>query len=124
MTKDIRINGQRLWDSLMVMAEIGATKRGGCNRQALTDEDKRGRDLFAKWCRDSGCTVSVDEMLQHALQIPGELLEELRVQNNVEPITMTQNSSYTDLQGTPTDDSECILEEKQYKQVTDQPQIV
>ena len=44
---DIRINGQRLWDSLMVMAEIGATQRGGCNRQALTDEDKQGRDLFA-----------------------------------------------------------------------------
>ena len=46
----------------MEMAEIGATERGGCNRQALTDEDKQGRDLFAKWCRDAGCTVSVDEM--------------------------------------------------------------
>ena len=62
MTKHIRINGQRLWDSLMVMAEIGATERGGCNRQALTDEDKLGRDLFANWCREAGCTVSVDEM--------------------------------------------------------------
>ena len=61
MTKDIRINGERLWDSLMVMAEIGATQRGGCNRQALTDEDKRGRDLFANWCEDAGCNVSVDE---------------------------------------------------------------
>ena len=62
MTKHIRINGQRLWDSLMIMAEIGATERGGCNRQALTDEDKLGRDLFADWCRDAGCNVSVDEM--------------------------------------------------------------
>ena len=54
MTKDIRINGERLWDTLMVMAEIGATQRGGCNRQALTDEDKQGRDLFSNWCRDAG----------------------------------------------------------------------
>jgi N-carbamoyl-L-amino-acid hydrolase len=71
MTKGIRINGQRLWDSLMVMAEIGATERGGCNRQALTDEDKRGRDLFAKWCRDSGYTVSVDEMGNMFARRPG-----------------------------------------------------
>ena len=61
MTKGIRINGERLWDSLMVMAKIGATQRGGCNRQALTFEDKQGRDQFANWCRDAGCTVSVDE---------------------------------------------------------------
>ena len=62
MTKDIRVNGERLWNSLMVMAEIGAAQRGGCNRQALTDEDKKGRDLFANWCQNAGCTVSVDEM--------------------------------------------------------------
>jgi N-carbamoyl-L-amino-acid hydrolase len=71
MTKDIRINGQRLWDSLMVMAEIGATQRGGCNRQALTDEDKQGRDLFANWCRDAGFTVSVDEMGNMFARRPG-----------------------------------------------------
>ena len=71
MTKDIRINGQRLWDSLMVMAEIGATERGGCNRQALTDEDKLGRDLFANWCREAGCTVSVDEMGNMFARRPG-----------------------------------------------------
>jgi len=71
MTKHIRINGQRLWDSLMVMAEIGATERGGCNRQALTDEDKLGRDLFANWCREAGCTVSVDEMGNMFARRPG-----------------------------------------------------
>ena len=71
MTKDIRINGERLWDALMVMAEIGATQRGGSNRQALTDEDKRGRDLFATWCRDAGCTVSVDEMGNMFARRPG-----------------------------------------------------
>jgi N-carbamoyl-L-amino-acid hydrolase len=58
----IRINAERLWSSLMSMAEIGATERGGCNRQALTDEDKASRDLFTKWCREAGCTVSFDEV--------------------------------------------------------------
>ena len=55
----------------MVMAEIGATDRGGCNRQALTDEDKLGRDLFANWCRNAGCTVSVDEMGNIFARRPG-----------------------------------------------------
>ncbi len=44
------------------MAEIGGTPRGGCNRQALTDEDKAGRDLFTSWTRALGCTVTVDEV--------------------------------------------------------------
>jgi len=56
----IRIDGDRLWDSLMQMARCGATDRGGCNRQALTDEDKEGRDLFRRWCEEAGCAVTVD----------------------------------------------------------------
>ena len=46
----------------MEMAKIGATEKGGCNRQALTDEDKQGRDLFDSWCKAAGCKVRVDEM--------------------------------------------------------------
>ena len=57
-----KITGERLWSSLMEMAEIGKTPRGGCNRQALTDEDKRGRDLYVSWCRAAGCEISVDSM--------------------------------------------------------------
>ena len=71
MTANIRINGQRLWDSLMEMAQIGATDRGGCNRQALTDEDKQGRDLFTNWCRAAGCAVGVDEMGNIFARRPG-----------------------------------------------------
>jgi N-carbamoyl-L-amino-acid hydrolase len=56
----IRINGERLWRKLMEMARIWATAKGGCNRQALTDEDKQGRDLFIHWCRQIGCSVTVD----------------------------------------------------------------
>jgi len=56
----LRIDGARLWQSLMDMAQIGATAKGGCNRQALTDEDRQGRDLFVAWCEQIGCSVSVD----------------------------------------------------------------
>ncbi len=59
---NVRINGQRLWDALMEMAEIGATPKGGCKRLTLTDLDKQGRELFAKWCKAEGCALTVDEM--------------------------------------------------------------
>lgn len=71
MTQQLRINGQRLWDSLMEMARIGATGRGGCNRQALTDEDRQGRDLFVSWCKAAGCGISIDEMGNIFARRPG-----------------------------------------------------
>ena len=58
----MEINGNRLWESLMEMAEIGATEKGGCRRLALTDLDRQGRDLFVSWCREIGCGVEIDEM--------------------------------------------------------------
>jgi N-carbamoyl-L-amino-acid hydrolase len=58
----LRVDGGRLWDSLMTMAEIGATANGGVNRQTLTDEDRRGRDLFRSWCEAAGLGVSIDRM--------------------------------------------------------------
>lgn len=58
----IKINGSRLWDSLMNMARIGATDKGGCNRQALTDLDKQARDLYIQWAEEAGCTVRIDAM--------------------------------------------------------------
>ena len=59
---NLRIDGRRYWDSLMEMAQIGATPKGGCNRQTLTDLDREGRDLFRRWVEAAGCTVAVDEM--------------------------------------------------------------
>jgi N-carbamoyl-L-amino-acid hydrolase len=58
----LRVNGQRLWHSIMSMAEIGPGAEGGSCRLALTDEDRDGRDLFIKWCRDAGCSISIDDM--------------------------------------------------------------
>lgn len=55
-----RINGRRLWDRLQAMAAHGATANGGCNRQALTDTDRAGRDLFLDWCRAAGCDIRID----------------------------------------------------------------
>jgi beta-ureidopropionase / N-carbamoyl-L-amino-acid hydrolase len=59
---DIRVNAQRLWATLERLAEVGGTPRGGCNRQALTDADREGRDLFVAWARDAGCVVEIDEI--------------------------------------------------------------
>ncbi len=56
----LRVNGQRLWDSLMQLAQLGATEKGGVCRIALTDLDRQGRDLFTRWAREAGCEVRVD----------------------------------------------------------------
>ena len=58
----IRANGDRLWHSLMEMAEIGPGERGGNRRLALTDEDIKGRILFQKWAADAGCSIRKDTM--------------------------------------------------------------
>ena len=60
--ENLRINGDRLWDSLMDMARIGPGIAGGNNRQTLTDADGEGRHLFKRWCEAAGLTVSVDQM--------------------------------------------------------------
>jgi len=60
--QNLKINGDRLWDSLMALAQIGATEKGGVCRLALTDLDREGRDLFIRWCEEAGCTVSVDRV--------------------------------------------------------------
>ncbi|QHQ34217.1 Zn-dependent hydrolase [Algicella marina] len=60
--ENLRINGERLWDSLMEMAKIGPGIAGGNNRQTLTDEDGEGRALFQKWCEAAGCEMGLDQM--------------------------------------------------------------
>ena len=59
---NLKTDGARLWNSLMDMARIGGTPKGGCNRLTLTDVDREGRQLFQRWCEDAGLTVSVDQM--------------------------------------------------------------
>ncbi|MDO6386568.1 MULTISPECIES: Zn-dependent hydrolase [unclassified Uliginosibacterium] len=58
----LRINGERLWDSLMTLAQIGATEKGGVCRLALTDLDRQGRDLVVGWAKEAGMRVTVDKI--------------------------------------------------------------
>ncbi|EPJ44376.1 MAG: allantoate amidohydrolase [Osedax symbiont Rs2] len=88
--QNISINGERLWDSLMQMGEIGGTAKGGVCRLALTDLDKQGRDLFVSWCEEAGCTVSVDKMGNIFARRPG-------LDNQLPPVVM---GSHLDTQPT------------------------
>ncbi|HUO63560.1 MAG TPA: Zn-dependent hydrolase [Terriglobales bacterium] len=58
----MRINRRRLEESMEALGRIGATAKGGLNRVALTDDDRRGRDLLVTWMREAGLTVTVDQM--------------------------------------------------------------
>ncbi|MGN6144328.1 MAG: Zn-dependent hydrolase [Mesorhizobium sp.] len=70
-SENLRINPDRLWDSLMEMAKIGPGIAGGNNRQTLTDSDKEGRDLFKRWCDASGLAMGVDKMGTMFMTRPG-----------------------------------------------------
>jgi N-carbamoyl-L-amino-acid hydrolase len=61
-TDNLRINPDRLWDSIHTLAEIGPGVAGGSNRQTLTDDDAKGRSLFKKWCEDAGLKMGLDQM--------------------------------------------------------------
>ena len=62
MNAELRINPARLWTSLMDLARIGATDKGGVKRLALTDLDRQGRDLVVQWGRDAGLAITVDKI--------------------------------------------------------------
>lgn len=70
--ENLRIDGTRLWDSLMEMARIGPGIAGGNNRQTLTDADAEGRALFQTWCEAAGLTLGVDAMGTMFATRPGE----------------------------------------------------
>ena len=59
---NLKINGERLWESIMEMAKIGPGVAGGNNRQTLTDEDAAGRALFQQWCDDANLSMGIDKM--------------------------------------------------------------
>ena len=69
--RNLAVDGSRLWSSLMEMAKIGATPKGGNARLAATDLDRQGRDLFVSWARDAGCSISVDRIGNIFARRPG-----------------------------------------------------
>ena len=86
----VRVNGERLWQSLMELAEIGGTAKGGVCRLALTDLDKKGRDLVTRWAKEAGMTVTIDKIGNGFMRRPGR--------NNSLPPIMT--GSHIDTQPT------------------------
>ncbi|OYU74868.1 MAG: Zn-dependent hydrolase, partial [Burkholderiales bacterium PBB5] len=86
----LRVNGLRLWDSLMELAQIGATPKGGVCRLTLTDLDKQGRDLVSRWALEAGMTITIDKIGNGFLRRPGR--------NNALPPVMT--GSHIDTQPT------------------------
>ena len=56
----LAVDADRLWQSLMDLAQIGATPKGGVKRLTLTDVDRQGRDRFVEWCKGAGMTIRVD----------------------------------------------------------------
>ena len=87
---DLRVDGARLWQSLMDLAQIGGTEKGGVCRLALTDLDRQGRDLFVRWVQEAGCDVRVDAIGNIFARRPGR--------NNDLPAVMT--GSHIDTQPT------------------------
>ena len=86
----LRINGERLWASLMELAKIGATPKGGVCRLTLTDLDKQGRDLVVGWAREAGMSVTIDKIGNGFMRRAGR--------NNALPPIMT--GSHIDTQPT------------------------
>ena len=86
----LRVNGDRLWASLMELAQIGATPKGGVCRLTLTDLDKQGRDLVTRWATEAGMTVTIDKIGNGFMRRPGR--------NNSLPPIMT--GSHIDTQPT------------------------
>lgn len=58
---DIRINGQRLWQTLQTYAAFGRTAGGGVTRLALSDEDKQGREQLKQWSQQAGFSCESDQ---------------------------------------------------------------
>ena len=62
IASNFKINGDRLWETIMEMAKIGPGVAGGNNRQTLTDEDAKGRALFQRWCDEANLSMGIDKM--------------------------------------------------------------
>ena len=72
LADNMKVDGDRLWDSLMEMAKIGPGIAGGNNRQTLTDADAEGRALFRSWCEEAGMTMGLDRMGNMFMRHAGE----------------------------------------------------
>src|SRR5687768_17686085 len=68
---NLNIDAERLWDTLMETAQIGATPKGGICRLTLTDLDRQVRDWFNAAAEGAGCSVTIDDMGNMFARRPG-----------------------------------------------------
>lgn len=61
-TTKLMVNRKRLLDTINVSSSIGALENGGLNRLALTEEDKKMRNIFVKWLQEEKLDVRVDDL--------------------------------------------------------------
>jgi N-carbamoyl-L-amino-acid hydrolase len=59
---NLRIDFDRLMGRIEQLGEIGALEGGGVCRLALSDEDRKGRDLVVGWMKELGLDVSIDRI--------------------------------------------------------------
>ena len=69
--RNLQVNGERLWASLMELAQIGATPKGGVCRLAASDLDADARRLFIRWCEEAGCRITIDKIGNIFARRPG-----------------------------------------------------
>src|SRR6202790_4224103 len=78
------IESDRLWESIMAMAEFGGLPGGGCARLSLSDEDRAPRDQFVRWCRDARCEVCLSTIKSG--HIGGAARRELGGKESAQPV--------------------------------------
>lgn len=59
---NLRVDGARLWATILETAAFGATPAGGINRLTLSPEDGAVRDWFRAACEAAGLAVGTDEL--------------------------------------------------------------
>ncbi len=94
----LTVNSERLWASLMDMAKIGATPKGGVKRIALTQEDKVGRDQFVAWCKAQNLAVTIDRMGNIFARRAGEATTETADTASGEAAAPVMSGSHLDTQ--------------------------
>ncbi|WP_335338764.1 M20 family metallo-hydrolase [Lentibacillus amyloliquefaciens] len=66
------ISGERLAERLDAISEIGLTKDSGSHRPGFSGEEKKAKDLAAKWMKDAGLEVRHDGAGNVFGRLPGK----------------------------------------------------
>ena len=88
-SNNIKINADRLWGTLMEMAKIGATRKGGVCRLTMTDLDQEGRELLKP---DVGLALA--RMIGHITYLSREAMTEKFEADRLDPRDVEGRASY------------------------------